>query len=77
MERRKEDLIVSLFLWLTIAQLMNATRQCVQTVYPNCDACLYDGTSNRLRITVEGQHVLDQLIVTLLLNLYFRETNMW
>ncbi|KIM27587.1 hypothetical protein M408DRAFT_330019 [Serendipita vermifera MAFF 305830] len=50
---------------------------CVQTVYPNRDVCLYEGATNRLRITAEGQHVLDQLIVTLLLNLYFRETNMW
>lgn len=56
---------------------MSTTGQCTQTVYPNQDVCLYEGTTNRLRITVEGQHVLDQLIVTLLLNLYFRETNMW
>ncbi|PVG04155.1 hypothetical protein CPB86DRAFT_771587 [Serendipita vermifera] len=50
---------------------------CTQTVFPNRDVCLYEGTTSRLRVTSEGQSVLDQLIVTLLINLYFRETNMW
>jgi len=50
---------------------------CRQSVFPNHDVCFYEGTSNRLRVTPEGQKVFDQLIVTLLLNLYFRETNMW
>ncbi|KAG8759416.1 hypothetical protein FRC14_005990 [Serendipita sp. 396] len=50
---------------------------CVQTVFPNRDACFYEGTSNRLRVTPEGQQVMDELIVTLLLNLYCRELNIW
>lgn len=50
---------------------------CTQTVYPNLDVCYFESATNRLRITTEGQLIMDELIVTLLLNLYFRETNCW
>ncbi|KAG8808742.1 hypothetical protein FRC17_003800 [Serendipita sp. 399] len=77
-DRRKEDLMVCLPRSDALSRVIDKLcGQCVQTVFPNRDVCFYEGTTNRLRVTPEGQQVMDELIVTLLLNLYCRELNLW
>jgi len=51
--------------------------QCQQVLSPQADSAYFVGSTNSLIVLPEGQRILDQLIVTLMLNLYLREKDMW
>jgi len=66
----------SIYKWMP-GQKIDEDMKCQQVLPPQADAAYFVGSTNSLIVLPEGQRILDQLIVTLMLNLYLREKDMW
>lgn len=75
-QRVDEDMKVSRQ-WTSAPVSQFYSCQCQQVLPPQADAAYFVGSTNSLIVLPEGQRILDQLIVTLMLNLYLREKDMW